>query len=322
MFDEYKNDQEVAYRLLKNSLQFDKLSHAYLFDTNDYEYSWEFIIAFVKMIICPSHYSDFSKCGFCTICSRISNGNYMDLKIIEPDVESLIIKKEQILDVQLEFSKKSIEGKNLVYIIKDCDCMNAQASNCLLKFLEEPNEKIIAILITGNISKVLDTIVSRCQLVRLISNNQKELKTFDKFLINNCDTEASKKDFLNDPLKIKMIDNIIKFIDYFEEFGLDIYIYIKKYLYDIFNGRNDYILGLYLIINFYYDVLKLINNSDDFFFFDYQAEIKKIADLNGNNSKKILDKLNVFLETSNALSRNCNIFLTMDSMLIKLKKCM
>lgn len=93
-----------------------------------------------------------------------------------------------------------------------------------------------------------------------------------------------------------MIENIVNFICYLEEFGIDVYIYIKKFLYDNFNDRNDYILGMYLIINFYYDVLKSINNIDDFFFSDYIDEIKKIADFNNNSSEKILNKLNVFLE--------------------------
>ena len=322
VFDEYKDDQRIAYNLLKNSLEIGKLSHAYLIDTNNYEYSWEFVLSFVKMVICPNHYSNFSKCGSCSICSRILDGNYMDFKIIEPEQVSLVIKKEQILDIQVEFSKKSIEGKNLVYVIKDCDCMNAQAANCLLKFLEEPNEKIIAILVTNNVSKVLNTVVSRCQLVRLYSNSKNELKAFDKFLINICDTDDSKKKFLDDPLKVNMIENIVNFICYLEEFGIDVYIYIKKFLYDNFNDRNDYILGMYLIINFYYDVLKSINNIDDFFFSDYIDEIKKISDFNNNSSEKILNKLNVFLESSNALYKNCNIFLTLDYMLIKFKKCM
>ena len=54
-----------------------------------------------------------------------------------------------------------------IYIIKDCDKMNKQASNSLLKFLEEPVPGIIAILMTNHIGKLLDTIISRCQLIRL-----------------------------------------------------------------------------------------------------------------------------------------------------------
>lgn len=43
VFDEYKDDQRIAYNLLKNSLETGKLSHAYLIDTNNYEYSWEIL---------------------------------------------------------------------------------------------------------------------------------------------------------------------------------------------------------------------------------------------------------------------------------------
>ena len=73
--------------------------------------------------------------------------------------------KEQILGLQNEFSTKAIESKYKVCIILNCEQLNKYAANSLLKFLEEPEENIITILLTNNIGQVLKTIVSRCQVI-------------------------------------------------------------------------------------------------------------------------------------------------------------
>lgn len=59
----------------------------------------------------------------------------------------------------------SLDGTPQVYIIQSADKMNTSASNALLKFLEEPIPNRYAFLTTNNHSRMLDTIVSRCQMI-------------------------------------------------------------------------------------------------------------------------------------------------------------
>lgn len=141
MLDRYKIGQPLVYTMLNNAIDSDKLSHAYLFDANGNDEVYDIIYSFVKMIFCRN-ISDKKKIN--NICKRIDDSNYIDLKIIEPD--GLWLKKEQILDLQNEFSKKAIEGDKKVYIIKSADKMNTQTANSILKFLEEPVDDIVAIL--------------------------------------------------------------------------------------------------------------------------------------------------------------------------------
>ena len=128
MLDQFLETQFIASTLLKNSIVNGKLSHAYLFDMNNCDNGYDFIMAFVCSIFCEKHSikKDFANCNECNICNRVRNQNYPELKIIETD--SLVIKKEQLLELQSEFSRSSIEGSYRVYIIKDCDKMNKQAS--------------------------------------------------------------------------------------------------------------------------------------------------------------------------------------------------
>ena len=79
--------------------------------------------------------------------------------------DTILLQKEQLDELQKEFSEKSIFSNKKIYIINHADRLNKSAANSILKFLEEPEENIIAILITDNIYQLLDTIVSRCQII-------------------------------------------------------------------------------------------------------------------------------------------------------------
>lgn len=75
-------------------------------------------------------------------------------------------KKEQFISLQEEFMTKGIENQKRIYIIKQAIRMNSAAANSILKFLEEPQNNIMAILITDNIHQLLPTIISRCKNIK------------------------------------------------------------------------------------------------------------------------------------------------------------
>ena len=63
----------------------------------------------------------------------------------------------------------------LIYIIDPAEKLNPASANTILKFLEEPPEGIVAILITENKYNVLETIVSRCQCLSLVNDLEIEI---------------------------------------------------------------------------------------------------------------------------------------------------
>ena len=66
-------------------------------------------------------------------------------------------------ELKSRFNSKASFGRYNIYIIYKAESLNPTAGNALLKFLEEPEDNIIGILLTNNKSLVLPTIVSRCQ---------------------------------------------------------------------------------------------------------------------------------------------------------------
>lgn len=166
-----------------------KLSHSYLIEIDSYEENFSFIYSFIKKILCPLESSHYSKlnCGQCNICRLIDENNYPDLEVIEAN--GSWIKKGQLLDLKSEYQNKSLLDNSRIYIIKEADKLNPAAANTILKFLEEPEEGIIAILLTNNRYTVLDTILSRCQILSLKNNLvsliiEDKLVDFIRFLVD------------------------------------------------------------------------------------------------------------------------------------------
>lgn len=85
---------------------------------------------------------------------------------------------EQIRQIKLKLNLSSFLGGYKVALIDEAEDLTEEASNALLKTLEEPSEKTVIILITTNASTLSSTIISRCQMVRFLPVAQKELATF------------------------------------------------------------------------------------------------------------------------------------------------
>ena len=146
---------------------------------------------------------------------RIINNNHPDFLIVEPetlwatkssrssDLEkniksgSEIIKIAQIRNIKNFLGQKSISSEKKIVLINDAHLLNEAASNCLLKTLEEPSNGIF-ILLTTKLNLLLDTIVSRCQIVRFPAFSSERINII-------------LKDYL-DPSKFKINANL-KFED-------------------------------------------------------------------------------------------------------------
>lgn len=309
LFELYKDGQPVAVSIFENAIVDNKLSHAYLIDTNHYSKSLEFVLAFVKQVVL-SEIKNLDE--YESICHRIDNGNYSELNIIE--AEGSWIKKEQMSDLQENFSLKGVEGVKRFYIIKDCEKMNVQTSNSILKFLEEPDDNVIAILMSNNISQILDTIVSRCQLIRL--NCDKSYN--DSAILNLCDllclNESERLEFFDNEVNKKVVDDFLKFIKEYISKGTGIVVDIKKLWHDVFSDRNKVDIALDLWINLYYDILRMKNNLKSVFYVDYEEDIKNIY--NYIDNEKLLLNIDTLIEFKSYLKYNLNLNLFIDKLII------
>lgn len=167
--EEYLKNQ-IIFNTIANKINNDNINvQAYMLSCEDKEILQTASSILSKILICPSKYS--SKCENCNICKKIDNDDFIELKKVVP--KNNVIKKENIINIRNEFQTKSISAKNRVYIVEECQYLGEYAANSILKFLEEPPSNIIGIFTTTDLSKVLETIKSRCQIIKL--NNKKQI---------------------------------------------------------------------------------------------------------------------------------------------------
>lgn len=159
--EEAVNNQSEVVKLLKNSYEHNLLSHAYLFDGEAGSGKYEIAIYMASMMLCESTNKP---CNKCHNCLRVQNNNHLNVTCVEAEGE--IIKKEQIDSFIHELMMTGLEKGPQIGIIKDADKMNSSATNALLKVLEEPAPNHYIFLLTTNSGKILDTIISRTQVIR------------------------------------------------------------------------------------------------------------------------------------------------------------
>lgn len=300
MLDDFKENYKVAYRILNNNLKKNRCSHAYLFETNGNVDKNKIIMSFAKSLLCPFNYTNSEKCVNCYQCKNIDENNYLEIKIIEPD--GMWIKKEQLLALQEEFKTKSITGNKKVYIIHNAEKMNASAANSLLKFLEEPEENIIAILSTDNIHQLLDTIISRCQIITLNNNSFSDKKDIQKVISNQYEEENLQE----------IINNTIEFTNYLENNGVNTLLYTKRLFLDHFEDKNDIITFFEIMIFYYKDMIHFkLNKHPDFFDQDSMKDIAKY-----NTITNLNHKINIVMETKEKMKVNANVNLLIDKLII------
>ena len=280
-FEKQKNVCDIMFNEIKNG----HVSHAYLIDENNNSKSFDMVISFVKEILCLNKSNEERE----ILCKRIDDGNYPELKIIEPD--GLLIKKQQILDLQKEFSLSSVEGNKRVYIIRNCEKMRPETANSMLKFLEEPESDITAILMTNNINNILSTIISRCQIIR-IGNDVvvNEFNELDEIVLNFIDSieTIGKRSIMNtnelifNKISSKDRDGLIKFLD--------------------------------KVIDMYYDILKIIIDDNNKSI--YYDKLVKYANINDKN--KVLNKIDFLVYAKDSIKYNVNCNLLIDSLILSI----
>jgi len=165
-------------------------SHAYLFETNSLQNAYPYIKEFAKLIICGNNYDENDEDNK-DICYKIDHDEFDDLYVVNP--ETIGINTSEITNLLTYMETKSLRtnGKR-VYIIYGFERLSRDVSNKILKFLEEPNDNIYALLMTENIDRILSTIISRCQTINFtfddeikINENLDNMKRFITFLFQN-----------------------------------------------------------------------------------------------------------------------------------------
>lgn len=144
---------------LKNAIELDRISHAYLFTGPRGTGKTSTARILAKSLNCVNG-PTINPCEECESCKAITNTVPIDVIEIDAASNRSVDDAHEILE-KVQYAP--VNGKYKIYIIDEVHMLTTQAFNALLKTLEEPPKNVIFILATTEAHKVLDTIKSRCQ---------------------------------------------------------------------------------------------------------------------------------------------------------------
>ena len=151
--------QQVVARTLRQAVEQDKISHAYLFSGPRGTGKTSVAKIFAKAMNCPNQVNG-EPCNDCYICESITNGSLEDVIEIDAASNNGV---DEIRDIRDKSTYAPSLAKHKVYIIDEVHMLSTGAFNALLKTLEEPTENVVFILATTELHKIPATILSRVQ---------------------------------------------------------------------------------------------------------------------------------------------------------------
>lgn len=314
-----KENQPIVYKTLQNAFINDKTSHAYIISGTKGLPVFDIAKFMAASFVCENKNEGLA-CNQCNTCKRINENQYADLTIIK----GIDLKADEISKLQDEFSKSAIENNKVrIYIIDLIENAPIASLNKLLKFIEEPENNIKAIFTTNSISSVLQTIVSRCQVINLKEYSNEKLVEYlkengasleDANLISKISNDANLNlQIINqDSYKIvkEVIEDSLNYLINHDDFY---FVYMENEGLKQIEGNEELYLDI-LQVCFLQAIIKKENKDDVGFFFDEQIKQLSI------NYKNLEFAIDVISQTKKAILSNASSKLSFDSLFIKLLK--
>lgn len=284
----------MEVNVLENLVKYyheNKISHAYLIETNNLEKCYLDLLEVIKQIFCQNEYN--KECNKCNICNLVNQNYLPSLVVISPD--GMNIKKEQIVELKKKFSTVPIYTKENIYVIKNAEKLNGASANTMLKFLEEPEQNILGFFITNNANNVISTIRSRCEVIKVLY----DIHELD---INNITNDINKDKF------DVAIEYLFK-IEVEKKLGI---MYNRDIVLNKFSEREDIKTVFKIIFIIYEELLKKVMGLDNKFDFE------KINELSSLDKDKMLRRINLVTKFIDDIDSNVNVELLLDKFVIEL----
>lgn len=234
-----------------------RLSPAYIFTGGNLRDEKEAVLELSKLITCSNNYS--SGC-VCLGCQKIENLKHPDVIWVEVLSNSQSIKIEQIRELKRKVFLEPYEAGRKVFIINQAEKMTEESQNALLKTLEEMPRDSVLFLISNNLQGLLETIISRCKIIRF----------------------AGKGDLLLETERCEIIDRFLKTdIAEIEDF------------FD-YQTKEQFLSAIEALLTLYRDILILKSKADKSLLLN-RAKVDKIIDLTGSYTYEDLYRILSFL---------------------------
>lgn len=192
MFDKLPGNP-ASKEILRQMLRKNRVPHSLLFAGTEGIGKRLLALELAKSLVCLNP-QELEACDDCLSCKRAENfvfpnaeakkeefqkvffSEHIDIGMIIPYRKNILV--EAVRDLEREANFRPYEAQARIFIIDDADKMNDAASNALLKTLEEPPPTSYIFLISSRPDALLQTIRSRCQMLRFAPVPTKEIENY------------------------------------------------------------------------------------------------------------------------------------------------
>lgn len=162
-----KKWQPQAFRALDTALKNSHLPHAIVLISPGEVGESELAEALATRLVCSDPGEGLLSCGKCENCHLRGINTHPDVYYVRPEGRMRSISPEAMGDMMVSLQTKSLKGIAKVVIIEQAEALSKESANKFLKTLEEPSSKTYFILLTSRGERLIPTIKSRCQIIRL-----------------------------------------------------------------------------------------------------------------------------------------------------------
>ena len=324
--EEFREMQPVVMKRLQGAYEKDRLAHSYLFEGPAGSGLTEITHFFVKLLLCETPLENVP-CETCRSCQLYNSGNHPNILFIEPDGQN--IKIDQIRELIFKMNKTGFSSGRKIYVIQEADRMNNASANALLKFLEEPEFNVTAILLTERLNAIMTTIRSRCQLVsfqplsrpkvmeRLMQDGMTASMAATVSMLTQSTDEAvrlsSDEDF------IQQRKTVLKLVDVASQNVHEALLLLQSEWLPLFKEKEDAERGLDMLLFAYRDIASVKAGLETARTYpDMEKTWKQMA---LQRSFNVLSKqLQAVLQAKQQLPRNMNRTLLMEQLMLNLQE--
>lgn len=321
-----KQRQKAVVERLEATFLNNRIGHAYLFDGETGTGKGEAAIHFAKLLLCERP-ANAVPCETCHACRRIDSRNHPNVTLIEPDGQD--IKKDQMSSLIMQMTKKGYEPGRKIYMIARADRMNAAAANTLLKFLEEPEGEVTAILMTDSYHSILPTIQSRCQRISFIPPRREDM--IAKLIENGitasmaatvtmmtADSEKAMELAENDQFALTR-KTVLKLIEASDRNVNEALVFIQSDWSPVMKEKEDLERGLDLLLYAYRDIVAMkAGLQAELTFPDQQQNFRALSMKMTYN--RLSDSMEAVLQAKKKVYANMNRTLLMEQLVLNLQE--
>ena len=315
----YGHEKPIA--ILQRAMAKNRVAHAYLFYGIGGIGKRTVSSVFARALNCAG---EDPPCDRCPSCLKAEHNNHPNIIHIRAEGQS--IKMDAIKEIRAKMAFRPETGKR-VFILKDADKMTAPASNSLLKTLEEPSPNNVLILTTSRPHALPMTILSRCQSLRFAPLTNEEVSRYlqQRQGVEKNEAEmiaAASLGSIGRALEMKKGDymtTIKRILDRLAADDPKDLIRRVSVARDLGKEREEITHRLEIINNTYRDslVFKETRQEKTLTSKDYRDAVEAIA--HRLSGREILQNITIISKTIDAISKNTNKILTLESMLVKLR---